>query len=204
MSSFPEKTDDHLLRSASCASNFWIYLILKTHTVDCCLLLIRVNPRFITCHDVVIDVFQSTPIEFLKHFFRPINASQFFERLTNCPMRTHFFLTIKCSCNIECMLVPLMPKVVSISWRSCNISWRTASRETDIGRPSRNSSWSELRPRLNSPYHRLILVLDGPSLPKIELSSSMHCCWVKIVKNNDLIPFFLVEMNLSSYCKQHK
>ena len=52
--------------------------------------LIRVNPRFITCHDVI-DVFQSTPIEFLEHFFRPINTSHFFERLTNCPMRTNFF-----------------------------------------------------------------------------------------------------------------
>ena len=27
----------------------------------------------------------------------------------------HIFLTVKCSCNIECMLVPLMPKVVSTS-----------------------------------------------------------------------------------------
>ena len=41
-----------------------------------------------------------------------------FERLTNYvgSNANKFSLTVKCSCNIECMLVPLMPKVVSISW----------------------------------------------------------------------------------------
>ena len=41
----------------------------------------------------------------------------FFEGLTNCvgSNANKFFFTVKCSCNIECMLVPLMPKVVSIS-----------------------------------------------------------------------------------------
>ena len=29
--------------------------------------------------------------------------------------REQIFLTVKCSCNIECMLVPLMSKVVSSS-----------------------------------------------------------------------------------------
>ncbi len=38
---------------------------------------------------------------------------------------------------------------------------------TDFERPSRNSSWSNLRPRLNSPYHRYTLVFDGALLPKI-------------------------------------
>ena len=72
------------------------------------------------------------------------------------------FLTVNYSCYIQCILVPLMPEVVSISrwvaWRSCNISWHTASMvsgtTTDFGRPSQNSSWRELRPRLNSPYYR--------------------------------------------------
>ena len=44
--------------------------------------------------------------------------------------RQQIFLTVKCSCNIEWTLVPLMPKIISISryvkWQSCNISWRTA------------------------------------------------------------------------------
>ena len=38
--------------------------------------LIRVNPQFITCHDVI-DVFRSTAIVFLEHFFRPIDTSLF-------------------------------------------------------------------------------------------------------------------------------
>ena len=41
-----------------------------------------------------------------------------FEQLTNCvgSNANKVFLTVKYSCNIECMLVPLMPKVDSISW----------------------------------------------------------------------------------------
>ena len=137
-----EKTGDHLLGSNSCASNFcWIWLILK-HPYSRLLFtfgFIRVNPRFITCHDV----------------FRPSDTSLF---LSDCQI----FFKVKCSCNIESMLVPLMPKVVSISRkitrRYCSMSWRTASMvfgtTTDFGRPSRNSPWSELLPRLNSPYHQ--------------------------------------------------
>ena len=166
MSSFSEKTGDHLLGSASCARSFYkIWLILK-HPYSRLLFtfgLIRVNPRLITYHNVI-DVFRSTAIVFLEDFFRPIDTSLFFARLTSCVRSNvnQFFFTVKCSCNIECMLVPLILKVVSIlrlvTWRSCNISWRTASMisgtTSDFERPSRNSSWSELRPRLNSPYHR--------------------------------------------------
>ena len=41
----------------------------------------------------------------------------FFERLKNCvgSNANKFLLTVKYSCNIECVLIPLMPKVVSIS-----------------------------------------------------------------------------------------
>ena len=78
MSNFSPKTGDHLLGSASCASNFyWIWLILK-HPYSRLLFafgLIRVNPRFITCHHVI-DVFRSTAI-FLEHFFRLIDTSLF-------------------------------------------------------------------------------------------------------------------------------
>ena len=73
-----------------------------------------------TCHDVI-DVFRSTAIVFLEHFFRPIDTSLFFfwaiDKLWGI-QRKQIFLTVKCSCNIECMLVPLMPKVVSTHDRS--------------------------------------------------------------------------------------
>ena len=79
MYSFSEKTGDYLLGSASCASNVcWIWLILK-HPYSRLLFtlrLIRVNPRFIACHDVI-DMFRSTAIVFLEHFFRPIDTSNF-------------------------------------------------------------------------------------------------------------------------------
>ena len=99
-----EKTGDNLLGSASYANNFcWIWFILK-HPYSRMLFtfgLMRINPRFITCHDVI-DVFRSFAIVFLEHFFRPIQREQ-------------ICLTVKCSYNIDCMPVPLTPKVVSIS-----------------------------------------------------------------------------------------
>ena len=62
------------------ASNFcWIWLILK-HPYSQLLFtfgLIRVNPLFITYHDVI-DVFHSTANVFLEHFFRQIAAGRFF------------------------------------------------------------------------------------------------------------------------------
>ena len=72
---FPQKTGDHLLGSASCASNFcWSSLpysrLLFTFE------LIRVNPRFITYHDVI-DVVRSTANAFLKHYFRPNDTRLF-------------------------------------------------------------------------------------------------------------------------------
>ena len=74
---FPKKTGDPLLGSASCASNYcWIWLILK-HPYSRLLFtfgLISVNPRFITSRNVV-DVFRSTAIVFLMHFFRPNDTS---------------------------------------------------------------------------------------------------------------------------------
>lgn len=59
------------------------------------------------------------------------------------------------------MLFKLTHRYASISrlvtWQSCFISLRTASMlsdtTTDLGRPSRNFSVSEERPRLNSVYH---------------------------------------------------
>ena len=75
-----EKKGDHLLGSASCASNFcWIWLILKYPYSRLLfarnLWFIRVNPRFITSHDII-DVFRRTAIVF-RH-------KPFFEQLTNC------------------------------------------------------------------------------------------------------------------------
>ena len=96
MSSFFEKTGDHLLGSASCASKFcWIWLILK-HLYSRLLFtfgLIYVNLRFIVCANVI-DVFRSTAIVFLEHFFWPIDTSSFFLsdwQIVWHPTRTNFF-----------------------------------------------------------------------------------------------------------------
>lgn len=56
------------------------------------------------------DVFWSTAIVFIKHFFRPIDMSLF----SAIGQRT-FFLTVTSSCKIECMLVPLISKDTLIS-----------------------------------------------------------------------------------------
>ena len=98
MFSFSEKQAIRLLGRASCASNFHqIWLILKHPYIQLMFTfkLIRVNPRFITCHHVI-EVFRSTAIMFLEHFFRPIDTSPFF--LSNLqivwqPTRTNFFDT---------------------------------------------------------------------------------------------------------------
>ena len=83
MSSLSEKTGNHLLGRAACASNFcWIWHSLK-HPYSLLLFsfrLIRVNPQFITCHRRV-----------SKYRYRMVGAflwtnrhEPFFERLTNC------------------------------------------------------------------------------------------------------------------------
>ncbi|XP_075154216.1 uncharacterized protein LOC142227622 [Haematobia irritans] len=57
------------------------------------------------------------------------------------------------------MLMEIPQQMKPVTWRSRNISWRTASMvsgtKTDFGRHSRNSSVNEPQPRLNFPYHRL-------------------------------------------------
>ena len=64
MSSFFEKTGDHLLESTSCASNFcWICLIVK-HPYSRLLFTFGFI-CIITCHDDI-DVFRSTAIVFLE------------------------------------------------------------------------------------------------------------------------------------------
>ena len=69
MFSFSEKTGDHLLGSASYASNFcWIWLILK-HPYSLLLFtfrLISVNLGFVTCHDIR-NVFRCIATVFLKN-----------------------------------------------------------------------------------------------------------------------------------------
>ena len=75
---FFEKTGNHLLGSASCASNFYcIWLILK-HPYSRLLFtfgLTYVNLRFITCYDVI-DVFRSTAIGIFIKCFICINVSR--------------------------------------------------------------------------------------------------------------------------------
>ena len=100
MSSFSEKTVDHLFGSASCINNFcWIWLIIMKHSYSRLLFtfgLIRINLRFITCHDVV-DVFRSTVIVFLEHFLRLIDKSLFLSNWQIVWDQTRkIFLTVKC------------------------------------------------------------------------------------------------------------
>ena len=98
--------------------------------------------------------------------------------------REQIFFIAKCSCNILYMLVELMPEVSSISqyviWQSCIISFGTAlmfsGPITDFGRPLRNSSVSEWRPRLNSLCQRSTVAKDRASSTKMEISWSMHSC----------------------------
>ena len=112
---FPKKLAIIFLGSASCASNFcWIWPILKDPHSRLLFTfgLIRLNPQFIICHDVI-DVFRSTAIVFLEHFFPPIDMNLF---LSNWQIvwnltRTNFFSRS----NVHAILnVCLMPKVVSI------------------------------------------------------------------------------------------
>ena len=92
---FQKKRGDHLLGSATCASNFcWIWLILK-HPYSRLLFtfgIIRINSLFINCHDVMV-VLRSTAIGFLKHLFWPIYTSLFLSdwQLVWNPTRTNFF-----------------------------------------------------------------------------------------------------------------
>ena len=87
MSSFSEKTDDHLFGSASRASNFcWIWLILKHpySRLPFIFELTRVNPLFITCHR---DPIFGALLSINRH-------ESFFERLRNWDptQRKQFFL----------------------------------------------------------------------------------------------------------------
>ena len=90
MSSFSEKTGDDLLGSVSCATNFcWIWLILKKHTADCCLL----SGSYAQIHDSSPVVFRNTAIAFLEHLFRPIYTNRFLSdwQIVCDPMWTNFF-----------------------------------------------------------------------------------------------------------------
>ena len=109
MSSYSEKTGDHLLGKASWASNFcWIWLILNYPYSQLLFTFepIHVNPRFITCHDFI-DSKQRDRI-----FGAFISTRVLFwaiDKLCGIQQQTINFLTVRYSCNIECMLVPLMP-----------------------------------------------------------------------------------------------
>lgn len=95
-----------------------------------------------------------------------------FERLSDyvASNMNKYFFTGKCSCNILLILVILKPNdhyLTFVTCRSCFICSCTASifcGTTNFGRPSRSSSWSELRPRLNKFFcsHRCTLVYDIP------------------------------------------
>ena len=120
MSSFFEKTGAHLLGSASCASNFcWIWLILK-HPYSRLLFsfgLIQVNSWFITCHDFI-KAFRSAAIVFLWSISFPQSTRAFFwaiGKLCGIQCEQIFFDSQMFMQYWMYMLVPLIPKVVSIS-----------------------------------------------------------------------------------------
>ena len=95
---FPKKTGDHLLGNALCVSNFCWIENWSTYTVDCCICIL-VNPRFITCHDVI-DMFRSTVIVFFEHLFRPIETSLFlsdWQIVWDSTRRNHTILNV-CWC----------------------------------------------------------------------------------------------------------
>ena len=174
-----------MLGSASCASNFcWIWLILK-HSHSRLLFtfgLILVNPRFITCHDII-DVFRSTAIVFLEHFFQPIDTSLFFWAIFKlCGIqREQIFLTVKCSCNIECMLVSLMPIYMRLSQshgRSYDDILQYQLAHSINGLRNNNWFWTTFTKFVYDHGWNHHTIDKWASLPKIELSSSMHCCRV--------------------------
>ena len=106
-SSFSEKTADHLLGSASCESNLCLIWLILKHPYSRLLFtfgIIRVNLKFVTCYNVI-DVFRSSAIVFWSISFNQSTRAFFWAIDELCGIQ----------CNIECMTVPLMSKVVSIS-----------------------------------------------------------------------------------------
>ena len=89
----------------------------NTRTVDCCLL--RVQTRKSTIHHLSLYYRRVSKHRdrIFKAFLSTNRNETFFGAIDKfCGIqREQIFLTIKCSCNIECMLVQLMPKVASIS-----------------------------------------------------------------------------------------
>ena len=95
---FPKKQAITCLEVPTKTSNFcWIWLILK-HPYSRLLFIfgfIRLNPRFITCHDVI-DECRNTAIVLLEYFFRPIDRDWIGQwrdwQIVWNPMWTNFFL----------------------------------------------------------------------------------------------------------------
>ena len=128
MISFAEETGDHLLRSASTKNNFrWIWLVFEDPHGGFLFWfgLIRIDPWFVRCDDLI-NVFWSTTIVFFQISLHH-STRTFFERLSNFAGANE-----KKSFLCSCMLVEEIPKDASFSqyvtWRSCIISSRTASK----------------------------------------------------------------------------
>ena len=110
-----------------------------------CFGLICIDPWFVTCDDLI-NVFWSTAIVVFQHFYAQIDKSLFWA-IAGFSEHKSFLPPGKYP----------VPKDSSISryvtWRSCIISSRTASMFSGttavLGGPSRISSLSERRPRLN-------------------------------------------------------
>ena len=128
-------TGDHLLRQASSTNNFrWIWLGCEDPHggLLLCFGLIRADPWFVICHDLI-NIFWGTAIIFFQYLGYTNQHEPFLERLSNCAgsHEKKSFFTARCSCNIECTLLEAMSKDAFISrcvtWRSCIISSRTSS-----------------------------------------------------------------------------
>lgn len=124
----------------------WIFIDLKDPHSRLALSFwfICINPRLVTCDDVV-NIFGSTSSEFFSIWRHQSTRVFLWTSVNKCGVqRAHSLRTPKCSCKISCMLVAAMPRHAPISryvtWRSTSISFRTASMfsgtTTDFGRPS--------------------------------------------------------------------
>ena len=150
MTSFVEETGDHLLLSVSSTNNFrLIWLVLKD----------PYGRRAHTHRSMFRHLWRS--YKRISAIFLYTNRREpFFQELSNCAgsKDNKSFLRPVVHAVLNVCLVEEMYKNGSISryvtWRSVIISSRTASMfsstTTVFGGPSRNSSLSELRPRLNS------------------------------------------------------
>ena len=93
-----------------------------------CFGLIRTNPWFVTCDDLI-NLSSGIAIIFFQHLFIPIDMNLFLSvcEIVRDSTRANLFRA-RCSCNIECMLLGEMPNDSLISryvtWRALSVHAR--------------------------------------------------------------------------------